>query len=71
MAERVSAQPFVLLLTINWSTVLVIAHSLNNDAHNCRTKLGKTADRVVSFVLHRGPQCDESQQQDPLPLGIP
>jgi len=60
----------VVLLALNWSSVLVVAQSLSNDAHNCHTKLGKAADRVVSFVLQRGSQC-ESNQSDTLPLGIP
>jgi hypothetical protein len=59
---------FVMLLAMNWSAVLVTAQSLYDDSHNCRTKLGRAADRVVSFVLHRGPQCET---QDPFPLGIP
>jgi len=60
---------FVLLLAMNCSAVLVKAQTLNIDVHNCRTKLGKAADRVASFVLHKASQCE--QPSDPFPLGIP
>ena len=59
-----------ILLAMNWSVVLDTAQSLSNDAHNCRTKLGKAADRIVAFVLQGESQC-ESHQSDPFPLGIP
>ena len=46
----------LILLALNWASVQSASQALS-DALNCRTKLGKMADRVTAFVLHRGSRC--------------
>jgi hypothetical protein len=41
------------LLAMNWS----IVQTLSDEAHDCRTTLGKMTDRVFAFALHRGARC--------------
>jgi hypothetical protein len=58
-----------MLFALGWSAALGVIKAVET-SHNCNTKLGKAADRVVSFVLHRSSQC-KAQRPDSLPLGIP
>jgi hypothetical protein len=57
-----------ILLALNWS---LAETTLANEMLNCRTKLGKMADRVISFVMNTDRKCEDSKPSDPLPLGIP
>lgn len=43
-----------ILLAMNWS----LAQTLADEAHDCRTKLGKMTDQVIAFVLRRGARCE-------------
>jgi hypothetical protein len=52
------------LLKMNWS---LVETTLTNKMLDCRTKIGKTADRVISAVLNTDRKCEEPKPSDPLP----